>query len=165
MSECDDLTGDELAECQENRARRNQFVDHIGHRLIDHAFNSMADSGSAGEAAGLAGAAAGAEGASAASGVGSLLGALPEALALATGGKADGRAARYAKARRELEQIHARLKRAEAKHVGTVEGEDHRRHAGRPARRSRHSSGGAPGTPEPGWRDHIDTSRSARRRG
>lgn len=34
MSECEDLTGDELAECQENRARRKQFVDRIGHRLV-----------------------------------------------------------------------------------------------------------------------------------
>jgi hypothetical protein len=135
MSECEGLSGDELQECQEDRARRKQYVDKIGNRLIDHAFDSMSKTGSAGEAASLAGRAAGTVGESAASGVGALLEALPAAaLALATGGHVDSVKARnFAKARAELEAIHERLKKS---HVGAVSGAQHVGHAGRARRRS-----------------------------
>jgi hypothetical protein len=156
--ECDDA--DDPAECRADRARWKDTLHHGLRRGMDVIADRLM-SGDAPAAAAEAASAGGTVGMDAAESVGAALEALPEVAvaALATGGKVSAGAARYARARAELEAIHRRLKK---KHVGKVTGAEASHHAGR-ARRSAHSSGGAPGQPKPCWPSHVDTSRLERR--
>ena len=120
---------DDPDDCRDSRRQWRETMHHGLRRGIDVVADHLM-SGDAGAAA--AEAASGAP--SAAEGIAGALDALPDVLpaaALRRGGATGSKAERYARARAELEGILRRLK----KHPGAVEGEDHRRHAGRPSRR------------------------------